>query len=284
MVPRRFDNASRYLLVLLSRWFAWKDALVNVTPKTLVGWHRAGFRLFWRWKCRRGRPRIPEELQALIRQMARDNISWGEERIANELRLKLGVQISPRTVRKYTPKRPPGTPRGDQRWLTFVHNHARAIVACDFLTVVTATFKCLYVFLIIALGTRKLLHLNVTDHPTAAWTLQQLREAIPSDHRYKYLLRDRDQIYSAALDHSNNQLGLRVLKSPYRSPFANCICERLIGSLRRECLDFADPTHAGAFASGCERLGKLLQHSRPLCRWVPGSHAPQGVTRRAQSP
>ncbi len=179
VVPRRFDNASRYLLVLLSRWFAWKDALVNVTPKTLVGWHRAGFRLFWRWKCRRGRPRIPEELRALIRQMARDNISWGEERIANELRLKLGVQISPRTVRKYTPKRPPATPRGDQRWLTFAHNHARAIVACDFLTVVTATFKCLYVFLIIELGTRKLLHLNVTDHPTAAWTLAAASRSDP---------------------------------------------------------------------------------------------------------
>jgi len=98
VVPRRLDNASRYLLVLLSRWFAWKDALVNVAPKTLIGWHRAGLSLFWRWKCRRGRPRIPQELRALIRQMARENISWGEERIANELRLKLGVQISPRTV------------------------------------------------------------------------------------------------------------------------------------------------------------------------------------------
>lgn len=100
-----------------------------VTPKTLIGWHRAGFRLFWRSKCRRGRPRIPAELRALIHQMARDNLGWGEERIANELLLKLGIQISPRTVRKYTPKRPPGRPRGDQRWLTFVHNHANAIVA-----------------------------------------------------------------------------------------------------------------------------------------------------------
>ena len=128
VVPRRFDNASRYLLVLLSRRFDWKDALVNVAPRTLIGWHRAGFRLFWRWKCRRGRPKLPAERRELIRQMARDNITWGEERIANELLLKLGIQISPRTVRKYMPKRPPRRPRGDQRWLTFVHNHAQAIV------------------------------------------------------------------------------------------------------------------------------------------------------------
>ncbi|MGH8602461.1 MAG: helix-turn-helix domain-containing protein, partial [Gammaproteobacteria bacterium] len=128
MAPLRFDNASRYLLVLLSRFFAWKDALVNVTPKTFIGWHRAGFRLFWHRKCRRGRPRISLGLRALIGQMARDNISWGEERIANKLLLKFGIQISPRSVRKYVPKRPPDRPRGDQRWLTFVHNHANAIV------------------------------------------------------------------------------------------------------------------------------------------------------------
>ena len=197
--PRRFNNASRYLLVLLSGWFDWKEALVVVTPKTLIGWHRAGFLLFWRWQCRRGRPRIPAELRALIRRMARDNVGWGEERIANELLLKLGIQISPRTVRKYMPKRPPGRPRGDQRWLTFVHNHANAIVACDFLTVVTANFKCLYVFVVIEVGRRTLIHINVTAHPTAAWTLQQLREAIPSDHNYKYLLHDRDLIFSTVL-------------------------------------------------------------------------------------
>ena len=149
VIPRRFDNVTRFILVLLSRGFAWKDALVNVTPKTFIGWHRAGFRLFWRWKSRPGRPRIPLELRALIREMSRDNSGWGEERIANELLLKLGIQISPRTVRKYMPKRPQGQPRGDQRWSTFVANHAKVIVACDFMTVVTATFKCIHVFVII---------------------------------------------------------------------------------------------------------------------------------------
>jgi len=241
VVPRRFDNVTRFILVLLSHGFAWKDALVNVTPKTFIVWHRAGFRLFWRWKSRPGRPRLPPELRTLIRAMARDNPGWGEERIANELLLKLGIQISPRTVRKYMPKRPQGQPRGDQRWSTFVANHAKAIVACDFLTVVTATFKSLYVFVIIEHGTRKLLHTHVTDHPTAAWTQQQLREAIPSGHGYRFLIHDRDCIFSSQLDQSIAHMGLRVLRTPYRSPKANSLCERVIGTLRRECLDFLIP-------------------------------------------
>jgi hypothetical protein len=147
--PRRIDAATRISLVVLSRLFDWRDALVVVKPKTLIRWHRAGWRLFWRWKCRSGRPRIPVELQALIRRMARDNPIWGEERIANELLLKLGIQISPRTVRKYMPKQPPGQPCGDQRWSTFLRNHAKAIVACDFFVAVTATFRLLYVFVVI---------------------------------------------------------------------------------------------------------------------------------------
>jgi len=119
--PRCFDNASRFMLVLLSHGFAWKEALVNVTPKTFIGWHRAGFRLFWRWKSRPGRPRIPAELRDIIREMALSNASWGEERIANELLLKLGIRVSPRTVRKYMPKRLRGQPRGDQRYpLAFI--------------------------------------------------------------------------------------------------------------------------------------------------------------------
>jgi len=118
--PRRFDNVTRFILVLISRGFAWQDALANVTPKTFIGWHRAGFRLFWRWKSRPGQPSIPIELRRLIREMALSNRSWGEERIANELLLKLGIRISPRTVRKYLPKALHGQSRGDQRWSTFV--------------------------------------------------------------------------------------------------------------------------------------------------------------------
>jgi transposase InsO family protein len=239
--PRRFDNVTRFMLVLLSHGFAWQDALTNVTPKTFIGWHRAGFRLFWRGKSRPGRPRIPVELRALIREMALNNPSWGEERIANELLLKLGIRVSPRTVRKYMPKRPRGRPRGDQRWSTFVRNHAAAIVACDFCVVVTATFRLLYVLIVIEHQTRRIVHCNVTAHPTAAWTLQQLREAIPSDHRYRFLIHDGDGIFSPQLDKSVTRMGLRVLKTPPRSPKANSLCERVIGTLRRECLDFFIP-------------------------------------------
>ena len=274
VAPRRFDNVSRFVLVLLSRVFAWKDALVNVTPKTFIGWHRAGFRLFWRWKSRPGRPQIPPELRALIREMARDNPGWGEERIANELLLKLGIQVSPRTVRKYMPKRPRGQPRGDQRWSTFVANHATAIVACDFLTVVTATFRSLYVFVIIEIETRELLHTNVTDHPTAAWTLQQLREAIPSDHTYRYLIHDRDRIFSADLDRSIRKLGLRVLKSPYRSPLANCFCERVIGTLRRECLDYFIPLGRLHVHRTVKEWSCYYNRSRPHMSLGPGIPSP----------
>src|SRR5262249_38140568 len=133
--PRRATAATRLGLTWLSGWFNWRQALVIVQPATLLRWHREGFRLFWRWKSRRGRPPIPADLQALIRQMARENPTWGQVRIANELLLKLGLRVSPRTVRKYLPKRltpGPGQRVTAQRWRTFLHNHAQAIVACDF--------------------------------------------------------------------------------------------------------------------------------------------------------
>ena len=165
----------------------------------------------------------------------------GQERIANELLLKLEIRISPRTVRKYMPKPGSGRPRGDQRWSTFLRNHAQAIVACDFFVAITASFRLIYVFVVMHHSSRRLLHFNVTKQPTADWTLQQLRRTFGPDEAFRYLLHDRDSMFSKGLDRSVTAFGLRVLKSPPRSPKANALCERLIGTIRRECLDWLIP-------------------------------------------
>jgi len=165
--PGRIDSASRFTLVALSRLFDWQDALAILQPKTLIRWHREGFRMFWRWKSRKGRPRIPEDLRGLIRRMTRENPLWGEERIANELLLKMGIRISPRTVRKYMPKEPSRGPRNDRRWSAFLRNHAGEILACDFFVVVTAAFRNLYVFVILEHGSRWILYCSATSHPTS---------------------------------------------------------------------------------------------------------------------
>jgi putative transposase len=215
-----------------------------VQPATFIHWHCQGFRLFWRWKSRPGRPSLPANLRMLIRRMAWENPSWGEERIANELLLKLGLRVSPWTVRKYLPRHPHhgrGKRLPSQRWRTFVRNYARAIVACDFCVVVTATFRLLYVFVLMEHATRRILHANVTTHPTAQWTLQQLRDALPADHTSRFLIHDRDTIFSEDLDQRMRHLGLQMLKTPPQSPQANAVCERLLGTLRRECLDFLIP-------------------------------------------
>ena len=242
--PRQTTNAIRVAMVWLARWFNWRSALRIVTPETFTRWHRQGFRWFSRRKSKPGRPALPKDLQALIRRMALENLSWGQERIANELLLKLGLKASPRTVRKYMPDHCVGSPgkrRQTQRWSTFIRNQAKGIVACDFCVAVTATFRLLYVFVVIEHASRRLFHVNVTAHPTTKWTIQQFREAIPTDHPYRILIHDRDTIFSKAVDQSVGHLGLHVVKTPARMPVANSICERVLGSLRRECLDFLIP-------------------------------------------
>lgn len=241
--PRRATHATRLCMVLLSRLFAWQNALISVEPETFLRWHRKGFRLLWRWKSRpRGRPRIPEEVQDLVRRMARENPTWGEERIAAELLLKLGIRLSARTVRRYMPRDPgPGKRVHSQQWMTFVRNHAQAILACDFFIVVTARFRILYVFVAMEIGTRRMAHFNVTAHPTAEWTLQQFREVLAGELSYRFVLHDRDRIYSSELDSAVEAMGPRILKTPFRAPQANAFCERLIGTIRRECLDFMIP-------------------------------------------
>ena len=202
--------------------------------------------------------------------MANENPLWGEERIANELLVKLGVRVSPRTVRKYMPERPSGRPGGDQRWATFLRNYADAIVACDFFVAVTASFRLLYVFVIIHHGSRRLLHFNVTAHPSAAWTLQQLCETIGIADGYRYLLHDRDSIFAMSLDESIKRLGLTVLRSPPRSPKTNAICERLIGTIRRKCLDWLIPISQAHVRAILRSWADHYNRARPHMSLGPG--------------
>jgi hypothetical protein len=269
--------------------FSWRDALMNVQPDTLLRWHRKGFRLFWRWKSKpTGRPRLPRDLRDLIGKLAAENPIWGEERIANELKLKLGIRVSPRTVRKYLnsggPRREPDP---KQRWLTFVRNHAKWIVASDFFVVVTVSFRTLYVFLIMELGTRRILHHTVTAHPTAEWTLQQFREALPGDHPYRFLIHDRDSIFSKDLDQAVVAMGVGVLRTPVRAPKANSVCERLGGTLRRECLDYLIPDQRTASEDDYQRVGNPLQPRQAalLTRpWITGTHPGERSGERPQTP
>ena len=245
--PRRATNATRIIMVWLSHCFDWRAVLCIVTPDTFARWHRQGFRLFWWWKSKPGRPALSKELQALIRRMALENPTWGQERIANALLLKLGLRVSPRTVRKYMPPHGvegPGKRCPSQRWSTCIRNQAKGIVVCDFCVAITATFRIRYVLVIIEHTSRRLLHVNVTSHPTAEWTMQQFREAIPANHAYRILIHDRDSIFSKAVDQSVRNMGLHIIKTPVRTPVANALCERVMGTMRRECIDFIIPLNA----------------------------------------
>jgi transposase InsO family protein len=243
--PRLADNATRIILGL-SRFLECRQLLMIVKSETLIRWHRQGFRLFWRWKSRApGRPAIAADLQRLIATMAAANRTWGEERIANELLVKLGIRLSPRTVRPYMPSRPPRPKPGTQAWSTFVRNHARSVLASDFFVVVTATFRMLHVFVILDVGTRRILHWNVTTHPTGEWTAQQFRMVVSADHAHRFIIHDRDTIYSEGVDRTLEAMDLMVLKTPVRVPQANAFCERVIGTIRRECFDFIITTSEG---------------------------------------
>jgi len=237
--PRRTDNASRIALVLLSQFVDWRELLTIVRPDALVWWHRDLFRLVWRLKFRqRGRPCIPIEVQRLIAEMAAHNHTWGEERIAAELRVKLGLTVSPRTVRRYMPSRPRGRGgRSAQSWETFLQNHAGAVLACDFFIVVTATFQRLYVFVLPDIGTRRIVHWNLTDHPTSEWTIQQFRNGLPLDGTYRVLVHDRDGIFAPAVDEALRSMSLQVLRTLVRAPQANAHCERFNGTARMSRLD-----------------------------------------------
>jgi len=235
----RCTPADRALLVLLaSRLRAWRQALLIVQPETVLRWHRQGFRLFWRRKSRprsAPKPKVAAETIALIREMAAANRLWGAERIRGEL-LKLGIRVAKTTAQRHmrTARLPR---RAGQPWGTFLCNHAHEVWACDFLPVTDLLFRPLYAFFVVALGSRRVIHVGVTRQPTDAWVAQQLREATPFDQRPQYLIRDNDSKYGPAFARVAAATGIMDLRTAYRSPRQNATCDRLLGSVRRECLD-----------------------------------------------
>jgi len=237
--PRaRLKRGDRLFWLALRRlWPRWASVLVVVKPETVVSWHRAGFRWYWRLLSRRrcGRPRITPELRKLIRSMSAENPTWGAPRIHGEL-LKLGFEISECTVGRYLARK--SSPRGSgTHWLTFLKNHRETMAAIDFFTVPTATFRVLYGFFVIGHCRRRILHFNVTEHPTAQWIVQQLREAFPEDRAPKYLILDRDRKFSGEVAVMLESLGSELIRTAYRSPWQNGVAERWVGSCRRELLD-----------------------------------------------
>jgi putative transposase len=233
-----YTKTDRFLLVLLARALgAWRQALLIVQPETLLKWHRQGFRLFWkqRSKPKSTQAKVAAETIALIKQMARNNRLWGAERIRGEL-LKLDIRVCKRTIQKYMRHVRITRPRG-QNWATFLSNHAKDVWACDFLRVTDLFFGSLFAFFIIELKSRRVIHVGVTRSPTDAWTAQQLREATPYGHTPKYLIRDNDSKFGPCFARVAATSGIKILKTPYHAPRANAICERSLGSVRRECLD-----------------------------------------------
>src|ERR1700757_5173578 len=229
-------NNDRWFLVQMYRWFPSILKVVTIVqPETLVRWHRAGFRRYWRWKSnsRGGRPQIEIELRALIRQMSTENQLWGAPRIHGEL-LKLGFSVSQSTVARYMVKRR-GSP--SQGWRTFLRNHAPDIAAMDLSVVPTIGFKLLYGFVIIRIDRRDLVWINVRAHPTAEWVARQITEAFPWNEAPRYMIRDRDYIYGAVVTRRLRAMGIRDKPTAPASPWQNGFVERLIGSIRRECVD-----------------------------------------------
>ena len=239
--PRRRLTALHKLfwVALRTFWSGWTKPLILVTPRTVVNWHHAGFRLYWAWvsKVRKvgGRKRVGKEVRALIFRMVAENPTWGAPRIHGEL-LKLGFELSERSVSRWI-RRAPRDPDSVKRWLTFLRNHREAIAAMDFFTVPTLTFGVLYCFFVIGHDRRKILHFNVTRNPTALWVVQQLREAWAYKQPHRFLLFDRDAKFGAEVLSAVRDMGSEPTRTAFRSPWQNGVAERWVGSCRRDLLD-----------------------------------------------
>jgi transposase InsO family protein len=236
--PRpRLGNLDRWFWLALRRcWPRWTQALIVVKPETVVGWHRAGFRLYWRLRSRGGGRKIGADVFETARRIAQENPSWGAPRIHGKL-LKLGFDVSERTVLRYLARRVPQPGDAAKSWLAFLKNHREAIAALDFFTVPTVTFRLLYCFFVIDHGRRRILHFNVTAHPTAEWVVQQLRETFPDSARHRYMILDRDSKFSDDVIGFLRSSGIEAVRTSVRSPWQNGLAERWVGGARRECFD-----------------------------------------------
>jgi transposase InsO family protein len=236
-VPRpKLRRTDQVLLCWLSRlWSGWRSALLIVQPDTQTRWHRQGFKLYRRWKSRKkpGRPKVDRTIRDLIRRMCRENETWGVPRIQSELAL-LGHNVAESTVAKYMVRQPKPP---SQNWRTFLKNHVGQIAAIDFFTVPTVTFRVLYVFLVLQHDRRRVVHFNVTTSPMAPWAAQQIVEAFPFEQAPRFLLRDRDGIYAQNFRDRVEHMGIEEVLIAFRSPWQSPYVERMIGSVRRECLD-----------------------------------------------
>jgi len=241
---RRLSLIDRLFWVAARRfWSGWKTSLIIVTPETVVRWHRAGFRIYWRWISRTsqhvGRKRISKEVRDLIFRMVVENQTWGAPRIHGEL-LMLGFDISERTISRWM-RRAPRDPEPAKRWLTFLRNHREAIAAMDFFTVPTITFGMLYCFFVISHDRRRILHFNVTSHPTSSWIVQQLREAFPFECTTRHLILDRDRKYGLEVLAAIRSLQISAVRTSFQSPWQNGVAERWVESCRHDLLDHVIP-------------------------------------------
>jgi putative transposase len=237
------NSFDRLFWISLHRlWPGWKNVLIIVKPDTVVAWHRSGFRWYWRWRSRRGlgRPKISSEVRELIKRLAQENSGWGAPKIQGEL-LKLGFEVSERSVSRYLQRmRHRGDP-GRQNWLTFLHNHREVVVAFDFFTVPTITFRLLYCFFIIEHGRRRILHFNMTSKPSSEWVVQQLREAFPEAGPHRFVILDRDTKFDTEVIEFLKCTGLTPKRTSVQAPWQNGLAERWIGSCRRELLNHVIP-------------------------------------------
>src|SRR2546426_1654981 len=279
----RFGPLDRLFWIWLSqRWARWRETLNVVRPETVIRWHRQGFRAFWNWKSRRGRtgrPPVDWEVAKLVRTMALANPLWGAPRIHGEL-LKLGLNVSQRTVGRLMPRRakPPS-----QTWRTFLQNHVADLVSIVFFLVPRVPFPLLFLFGVLPHHRRKVVHFNVTDCPTAAWTAQQIIEAFPHDSAPRFLLRDRDSVYGGEFRRRVKSVGIAEVLTTPRSPWQNPFAERVIGTIRRELLDHVIVLNEGHLRRRLRNYFRYYHGSRTHLALAKDAPEPRAVEPPAHS-